>query len=127
MADFGLRIGSEGERDFKAALREINQSFKVLGSEMQLVTSQFDKNDKSVQSLTSRNAVLRKGSLPRTRAVRILSVIFMLSPLKLHIFVQPNLKPDAVLFYFMINKISLHNKLLKTRFCICTALQKRLE
>ncbi|MCL2071963.1 MAG: phage tail protein, partial [Oscillospiraceae bacterium] len=60
MSDFGLRIGIEGERDFKAALREINQSFKVLGSEMQLVTSQFDKNDKSVQSLTSRNAVLRK-------------------------------------------------------------------
>jgi len=60
MSDFVLRIGIEGERDFKAALREINQSFKVLGSEMQLVTSQFDKNDKSVQSLTSRNAVLRK-------------------------------------------------------------------
>src|SRR5262245_23509421 len=60
MADFGLRIGVEGERDFKAALRDINQSFKVLGSEMQLVTSQFDRNDKSVQALTSRNTVLNK-------------------------------------------------------------------
>lgn len=58
--DFGLRIGIEGERDFKATLRDINQSFKVLGSEMQLVTSQFDKNDKSIQSLTSRNTVLNK-------------------------------------------------------------------
>lgn len=46
--DFGLRIGIEGGRDFKAAMRDINQSFKVLGSEMQLVTSQFDKNDKSI-------------------------------------------------------------------------------
>ena len=36
MSNFGLRIGIEGERDFKAALREINQSLKVLGSEMQL-------------------------------------------------------------------------------------------
>lgn len=35
--DFGLCIGIEGEADFKAALREINQSFKVLGSEMQLI------------------------------------------------------------------------------------------
>ena len=60
MADFGLRIGIEGERDFKAALRDINQSFRVLGSEMALVTSQFDKNDKSMSSLTSRNTVLRK-------------------------------------------------------------------
>ena len=46
MADnFGLKIGIEGEREFKTALRDINQSFKVLGSEMTLVTSQFDKND----------------------------------------------------------------------------------
>lgn len=58
--DFGLRIGIEGERDFKKALADINQSFKVLGSEMALVTSQFDKNDKSAAALTSRNAVLNK-------------------------------------------------------------------
>ena len=61
MADtFGLKIGLEGEREFKDALRDINQSFKVLGSEMQLVSSKFDKNDKSVQALTSRNTVLNK-------------------------------------------------------------------
>ncbi len=61
MADnFGLKIGVEGEREFKKALSDINQSFKVLGSEMTLVTSQFDKNDKSVNALTARNAVLNK-------------------------------------------------------------------
>jgi len=59
-SDFGLRIGVEGERDFRAALQNINQAFKVLGSEMQLVTSQFDKNDKSISALTSRNTVLNK-------------------------------------------------------------------
>ena len=32
--DFGLKIGLEGEKEFKKALSEINQSFKVLGSEM---------------------------------------------------------------------------------------------
>lgn len=58
--DFGLKIGVEGEKEFKKALSDINQSFKVLGSEMQLVTSQFDKNDKSAQALTSRNEVLNK-------------------------------------------------------------------
>ena len=61
MADnFGLKIGLEGEKEFKKALSEINQSFKVLGSEMKVVTSQFDKNDKSVEALTARNQVLNK-------------------------------------------------------------------
>ena len=61
MADnFGLRIGVEGEKEFKKALAEINQSFKVLGSEMNLVASQFDRQDKSVEAITARNRVLNK-------------------------------------------------------------------
>ena len=61
MADsFGLKIGLEGEKEFKKALADINQSFKVLGSEMKLATSQFNKNDKSVEALAARNKVLRK-------------------------------------------------------------------
>jgi len=61
MADnFGLKIGIEGEKEFKDALRDINQSFKVLGSEMKLVSSEFDKNDKSIQAVTARNEVLYK-------------------------------------------------------------------
>ena len=46
--DFGLKIGIGGKREFKNAIREINQSFKMLGSEMNLVASQFDKQDKSL-------------------------------------------------------------------------------
>ena len=60
MADFGLKIGLEGEKEFKNSLAEINQSFKVLGSEMKLVDSQFDKSDKSVEGLTARGTVLNK-------------------------------------------------------------------
>lgn len=60
MSDFGLKIGVEGEKEFKKSLAEINQSFKVLGSEMKLVSSQFDKNDNSVQALSARNMVLNK-------------------------------------------------------------------
>jgi phage-related protein len=58
--NFGLKIGIEGEREFKNALRDINQSFKVLGSEMKLVSSEFDKQDKSVAAVTARNEVLNK-------------------------------------------------------------------
>lgn len=57
---FGVKMGVEGEKEFKNALKEINSAFKVLGSEMNLVTSQFDKNDKSIQSLSARNGVLTK-------------------------------------------------------------------
>ena len=61
MADnFGLKIGLEGEKEFKKALADINHSFKVLGSEMKVVQSQFDKNDDSVEALTARNQVLGK-------------------------------------------------------------------
>lgn len=44
MADsFGLKIDLEDEKEFKKKPSKINQSFKVLGSEMKVVTSQFDK------------------------------------------------------------------------------------
>lgn len=55
---FGLKIALEGEREFKAALRDINASFKVLDSEMKLVDSQFAKNDSSTEKLAARNQVL---------------------------------------------------------------------
>ena len=59
MADtFGLKIGLEGEKEFKKALSEINQSFKVLGSEMKLVQSQFGKNDSSAEALAAKHKVL---------------------------------------------------------------------
>ena len=61
MADnFGLKIGLEGEKEFKKALSDINQNFKVLGSEMKLVASQFDKTDDSVDALAAKNKVLNK-------------------------------------------------------------------
>ena len=61
MADtFGFRLGVEGEKDFKKALADINQTYKVLGSEMKLVASQFEKNDNSIEALSARNEVLNK-------------------------------------------------------------------
>lgn len=58
--NFGLKIGLEGENEFKKSLAEINNSFKILGSEMKPVDYQFDKNDKSAEALTARNQVLNK-------------------------------------------------------------------
>ena len=51
MADnFGLKIGLEGEKQFKSQIAEITQTFKVLGSEMKLVESQFSSQDKSQEA-----------------------------------------------------------------------------
>lgn len=58
--NLGLKIGLEGEKEFKKSLVDINNSFKVLGSEMKLVNSQFDKNDKSAEAFTAKNQVLNK-------------------------------------------------------------------
>ena len=57
---FGLKIGLEGEKEFKRALSEINQSFKVLGSEMKLVDSSFSKNNDQVELAAEKNKVLNK-------------------------------------------------------------------
>ena len=71
-ADFGLKIGIDGEREFKAALRDINQQFKVLGSEMKLVESQFNKQDRSVSALTSRNEVLTRQITEQKEKIELL-------------------------------------------------------
>ena len=42
--NFGLKIGIEGEKDFKKALSDIDQSFKVLGSEMKLDGASYADN-----------------------------------------------------------------------------------
>lgn len=60
MADAGLKLGIEGEREFKKALSEINDEMKLLGSEMKLVASEFDANDKSVDALSAKYGVMSK-------------------------------------------------------------------
>lgn len=60
MADAGLKLGVEGEREFKKALSGINEEMKLLGSEMKLVASEFDANDKSVDALSSRYGVMAR-------------------------------------------------------------------
>lgn len=57
---FGGTIKLEGEKEYREALKKINSDLKVMASEMTKVTAEFEKNDKSADSLTSRNKVLSK-------------------------------------------------------------------
>lgn len=56
----GYKIGFEGETEFIKAIKEMNAQYKTLKTEMQLVTSEFDKEDKSQEKLTAQNKVLNK-------------------------------------------------------------------
>ena len=58
--NFGLKIGVEGEREFLNSIREINSSFKILKSEMNLVTSTFKGNASSMDSLISKSSILTR-------------------------------------------------------------------
>ena len=70
---FGLKLGIEGEREFKNSLKEINTTFKVLGSELTLVSSQFDKQDKSVEAVSARSRVLNKEIEEQKKKIALLA------------------------------------------------------
>lgn len=71
--DFGLRVGVDGEAEFKRALKEINSEMRTLGSEAKLVASQFDDNDKSINALTERSKVLTKQLEEQKKKIDLLS------------------------------------------------------
>ena len=60
MSGFGSSIKLEGESEYQRALKQINQSLREVGSEMKIVSSSFDKNDKSAQAMAQRSDVLNK-------------------------------------------------------------------
>ena len=72
MSSFGGTVKLTGESDYKKALSEISSNLKVLNSEMKTVTSQYDKNDKSVENLSSQNTVLNKKIEEQEKKVKIL-------------------------------------------------------
>ena len=56
----GPKIGIDGESEFRKAIAGISNQMSNLGSEMRLVTSQFDKNEVSMESLSAKSGVLNK-------------------------------------------------------------------
>ncbi len=57
---FGGTVKLTGESEYTKALKNITSNLTVMASEMKVVSSQYDKNDKSVQAITSRNNILNK-------------------------------------------------------------------
>lgn len=70
---FGGSVKLTGESEYQKALSTITGNLKVLNSEMKVVTSQFDKNDKSTNNLAQQNEVLNKKIAEQEQKVRVLS------------------------------------------------------
>lgn len=60
--DIGSKIGMEGEAEYRRALKDIDGSLKLLKAEMGAVTSEFIGNEKSIESLSKQNDVLKRTS-----------------------------------------------------------------
>lgn len=58
MASFGGAVKLQGESEYRAALRNITQNLKEVSSELKLVSSQYDKNDTSIEALTAKQTAL---------------------------------------------------------------------
>lgn len=58
--NIGPRIGIDGEAEFRKEINDLIQQQKTLASEMKVVTSSFDANDKSQEALTAQTEVLNK-------------------------------------------------------------------
>lgn len=71
-SSFGGTIKLQQESEYKKALSSICDNLKVLGSEMKLVTSQYDKNDNSSKKLKETNEVLTKKIDEQQEKVKIL-------------------------------------------------------
>ena len=60
MAGFGGAVKLTGESAYRKALKQITQNLKEVDSELKLVASQYDKNDKSAEALTAQSEALAK-------------------------------------------------------------------
>lgn len=72
MSGFGGAVKLTGETAYKKALKEITQNLKEVSSEMKVVTSQFDKDDKSVTALTAKQGALNKKLQEQTSKLDLL-------------------------------------------------------
>lgn len=60
MADVGYRIKVEGEQEFNAALKEINNNIKLNQAQLKLLTEEYNTNGGSAETLAEKSKVLQE-------------------------------------------------------------------
>jgi len=58
--DIGLRLGIDGEAEFRSSIRAINAEFRALTAESKAVSAEFAANANSEEALSAKNEVLKK-------------------------------------------------------------------
>lgn len=66
------KVAMEGEKEYKAALSDINSGLKVLSSEMKLATAQFADNADSAEALSAKTDILERQYLTQAEKVETL-------------------------------------------------------
>ena len=51
MADVGVKLKVDGEKEFRQAIRDCNTAYKELGSELKLTQAEYDKTGKKKKYL----------------------------------------------------------------------------
>lgn len=72
MAGFGGAVKLTGESEYRKALRNITQSLKEVDSELKLVSSQYDKTDRSQEALSAQADALSKKYDAQAQKVKVL-------------------------------------------------------
>ena len=54
------KLALEGEKEYRAACKEINSSLREIGSEMKLVSATYAENAKDTEALTKKKELLQK-------------------------------------------------------------------
>lgn len=71
--DIGPKIGIEGESDFRKQIKNVNEQIKTLGSEMKVVETAFEGQEKSEEALTAKSRVLTEEIGKQREKVDLLS------------------------------------------------------
>ena len=76
MAGFGGSVKLTGETEYKKALKNIQQGLREVGSELKLVTAQYNSNDKSTANLSAKSAELAKKIETERKAISDLKKMY---------------------------------------------------
>ena len=72
MAGFGGAVKLTGESEYRKALNQITQNLREVSSEMKAVSAAYSSNDKSVEAVAARSAVLNKTLEEQTNKLNVL-------------------------------------------------------
>lgn len=71
-ANIGPKIVLEGEKEYKQSIAEVNKSMKMLQSEINAVSAEYDGNANSIDALRAKNSVLVKQQEEQDKKLKLL-------------------------------------------------------